>query len=172
MKVKHHFWCNLLIWHALVATIVSAVPHFDCICPNGAHKPYCFSEVVSGISCCPSDARDQLAGNGTFNDEMLSRNSGDCPLCHVASKATRINSLAQVQMPGCRKTFVNGSELAANPLPQDDVRDLAGANALMASPIGLDSDSVIPRLDYHRTSRLHNSLPPDDLVITLCHFVI
>ena len=52
-------------WLTAVMTLVAAVPHFDCRCPDGRVKPFCLSIARDASGCCCGATCCSSAKGGT-----------------------------------------------------------------------------------------------------------
>src|SRR5438067_5740079 len=50
-------------WLAAGTMLFAGIPHSDCVCPNGGHKPFCLSAPSAGGCCCGGACCSESEGN-------------------------------------------------------------------------------------------------------------
>lgn len=165
------------VWLAAVTTLVAGLPHFDCVCPNGTHKPFCLgvssprTGCCCGGSCCSSSSGGKCCCQAQDSSADAQANQSSCcesqrkPSSETPSKGIRVNNSC------CQKTAVAAEFIGFSPTNESAKQSMtAGFSALL------------PQLSFALTEPMAGSSsfpwscyglpPPTDLVITLQHFLI
>jgi hypothetical protein len=144
---------SALVWLAVIATPVAAVPRIACVCPDGKVKPR------SG-DCCLKDR--------TVPSPSVAQPSPKA--CCKSGHASGGVSPTSVTAPRCHTTLADSTDAVINPqttLPDDSV----SGSALPHPPDQLPNRDTSPTVT---TSKVTNGFdpPPTDRVVVYCHFVI
>jgi hypothetical protein len=161
-------------WLTAVMTLVTGLPHFQCQCPNGSIKPYCFGVFCSSTGCCCnnvcSGGPKGFCRNGRGAAQGKGRAACCCRNTGSLSAPGSSSGKPQVQTTGCQKSLVQQQHFVNS--ASTKVTHNRGA-----------IDSILPafttfsRLDPARNTaakqRIHSAAPPPlDLVIVLQRFLI
>jgi hypothetical protein len=156
----------VLVGLSTLMTTVAGIPHFDCRCPNGDVKPFCFGlssgrsgcccAVRGGTCCChvrrsPSAARAKKApccarGPGQSKSE---------PAPHGQSV---------VDANGCAKRLADPVTLAFTAKPTPSVYLLADVGLPLQAVLVSSATSGAPGQPF---GQAHLSAPPPDLLTLL-----
>jgi hypothetical protein len=161
-------------WLTAVMTLVAGLPHFQCQCPNGSIKPFCFGVFCSSTGCCCnnvcSGAPKGVYRNGRGAAQGKGRAACCCRNTGSPSAPRSSSGTPQVQATGCQKSLVQHQHFVTS--ASTKVTHNRGA-----------IDSILPafttfsRLDPARATAakqgLHSAAPPPlDLIIVLQRFLI
>src|SRR5262249_51747992 len=111
----------LAVWMTAGMIILAGIPHLDCVCPNGHHKPFCLGAPEG--RCCCGGACCSASGGG----------EGCC--CHASGQAPQGQAEhlsccdqeqgqqsedtaapeAQLHNTGCKRTLAEGALVAVAP---------------------------------------------------------
>jgi hypothetical protein len=145
---------------AAFLTLLSGIPHLDCLCPNGHIKLFCLSSASGSSSCCCRGSCCQ-AGAGE-------KKPAGCCCCHGRHARGHTTPVSRVSTPPCRKTL-SPSETATLPVRAATSSHDAPAPAAAAPVVALAPTAVPGCLlswqGYHQP-------PPTDLVISLRRLTI
>lgn len=174
--IRRTAWAAL-IWLTAASTVLAGFPHFDCRCPNGQVKPFCFGFCSKTAGCC-------CGGTGCSAKAgcPCCRRAGDAPssgqsrkaaCCHQqASGPGKFSAQGGLDVAGgrCTKTLVQPELLSDGRDTHASVRAASLSDALPGQPFlaGLRADSV-RGLDRGLT---HSLAPLSDLVIALRRLLI
>lgn len=157
-----------VVWLTALMTLVTGLPHFDCLCPDGHHKPFCFGFCFQSTGCCVSGCCVRSEKSSPKADATET-----CCSCHCKPKPSHTQPVPQAQLEsqGCRKTFVQADFAIIT-----TARRAAGDTSTLVAPvpafdsvvIGLDPFDLNGRLTWQRCS----IPPPTDLVVHLKHLLI
>ena len=161
-------------WLTAVMTLVASLPHFQCQCPNGSIKPFCFGVFCSSTGCCCNNVCSGgpkgfcRSGRGA----ALGKGRAACCCSHSGSPSASgsASGKPQVQATGCQKSLAQQEHFVTSAFAKVTHNRVA-------------FDSIVPafttfsRLDTARTlaakQGLHSAAPPPtDLVIVLQRFLI
>jgi hypothetical protein len=161
-------------WLTAVMTLVASLPHFQCQCPNGSVKPFCFGVFCSSSGCCCGDVCSGGPKDSQCNSKATPARKGRAPCCcaHPISKAQPKSSDGPpcIEGRGCQKSLAQQQPFA--PLaPTKGVHGLGTADqTLLSAAIPTPLGSARPGTEM---SVLHLAVPPpSDLVILLQRFLI
>lgn len=166
-----------VVWLTAATTLIGGVPHFDCVCPNGNHKPFCFGFGCGGNgcccagSCCSCAANSSLVPGSSTHSAKATQSKSPC-CCHKAKQPPRVgpNPSPQMQCPGCHKTLIQ-AELVVAPTEPNAAQLFTAEWSVIA--VGIPLDLVVPSPAGSWTVwEPHRLPPPTDLVIALRHFLI
>src|SRR5260370_3243049 len=124
-------------WLTAVMTLLTAVPHFDCRCPDGQFKPFCLSisrdasgcccggtccsSTEGGRSCCRARSRvapEQMQTGSCCQHQDRQTNGSPGTQQEVRPRGFTINMApAEVLPPPTRPTLVDKHVTPAAPLP-------------------------------------------------------
>jgi hypothetical protein len=144
------------VWLATVLTLLSGVPRFTCVCPDGTVHSSILGVLCGGASgCCCSPSADDPAG---------AQEKSCCSIGH-AGKAAGNSTPCPHNSSHCRKTVALSDAQAVPFAPNlGDLQPLA-LEAAFSSPATL---TVLPR-----SAVLTNGLsPPTNLIVHLGRLVI
>lgn len=163
----------VLVWLTVVTTLIASVPHFDCVCPNGKHKPFCLGVCSSrtggcccGGSCCVSASGEKCCGQA---QQPSSDPQGEQSCCGESKEQSKPDTPAKVnQVKGscCTKTLAQGAFVVT---PTKVTAEQNGLS-VPVSPSTVVLPAPMPAASL--LSWEHQLPPPTDLVITLQHFLI
>jgi hypothetical protein len=161
------------IWLTAVTTLIAGVPHFDCLCPNGRHKPFCSGIVSShtgcccGGSCCSSSAGKACC---QAEDSSPRRQAPCCGDSQPPNADARIPGI-HVSARCCQKTFAQEEFVGVCLVKKSDKQNLTERFSVPLLPLA--ADPTVPQVRRPLPSGLPYELPPPpDLVIALQHFLI
>jgi hypothetical protein len=161
-------------WLTAIMTLVTGLPHFQCQCPNGAVKPFCFGIFCSSSGCCCGDVCSGGAKDSRSNARAVPTRKGRPACCraHADSRPTPKHSDGppRVEGRGCHKTLAQQQQLApsdATKIVHDEgAADLAVLTSTIRTPFGSARNGTA-------VNGLHLAAPPpSDLVIVLQRFLI
>jgi hypothetical protein len=147
-----------LTYLTAILLLFAGLPRFECRCPNGYIKLFCFGSVspVSGNSCC----RDHGARN-TGPAKQISC----CGHCHGGSQSGPSPCNSQLQAPGCQKMLVQAEVFASA-----SGKTLAPADYLSVPHALL---LALPTATQHPIfGPFHLLTPPTDLTVFLQRLLI
>jgi hypothetical protein len=177
MKFAHHTVQAGFIWLTALTTLFTNLPHFDCICPNGDHKPFCVSGLFTSPDCC----RGSCCSSSTAQKSRLQAQETP-PSAHTQKCSCCRNGSSPIEHDGtgpgsrlvgncCRKTLVQ-NEFA--PLGMEKTTPTPDGTS--AFPQILHStpliSCVVSEADEVFFSPQNTQPPPIDLVIALQHILI
>jgi hypothetical protein len=143
---------------AALMTVLAGAPHFDCVCPDGSLKVFCFGSSSDASGCC-CGACSPAAPCGPHH--------GDRPAC-CRHGGTPTHKGAAVEAPGCMKTLAPAQDLGRAPhkatAPQE-----APAVGLLAHPACPAASA--PAL-ARRRGPLPSPAPPADLLTLLQRYLL
>jgi len=158
------------VWLTALMTLITGLPHFDCLCPNGHHKPFCLGLCSQSTGCC-------CAGGCCVRSEVSSSPNADTPetccSCHHKARPsqTKQDPPAQLESPGCRKTIVQPDFAIVT-----TARSAAVDPSDLVSPVPAFASVVEGPCPFDRNGRLawqcYRIPPPTDLVVNLKHLLI
>jgi hypothetical protein len=161
-------------WLTAVMTLVAGLPHFQCQCPNGAIKPFCFGVFCSSSACCCGNGSSGGPKDSRRNARPVAGRKGRPACC-----CGRTNSLAKpkdsggppcVDGKGCQKSLTQQQQFAPT-TPTKIVHDPGAADPALCTSAALALLASARTPD--EVSRLHFAdPPPPDLVIVLQRFLI
>jgi hypothetical protein len=155
-----------------IMTLIAGSPHFDCLCPSGRFKSFCFAfffspsgSCCSHEGCCPELQPDR---------DSQAPPEGSCCCCHAKahpSSDTTSQTNAQLGQTGCQKTLL-GAKAATLSLGGQAAAVKLFLNLLVAVlPYALPNP-VIPTHDVGRGEGINGLPPPTDLVTVLQQLLI
>ena len=162
------------------STLIAGTPHFDCRCPDGSIKRFCFSSASGESSCCCSSGCSKANNDGKSccrKQPSVSQSPAKPACCCKQSKSTPFpiasNSNPEngpaVRSTCCQKTL-------ATLEVQSSVRVTATVDE---SCVAHFSAFPAPEIQYVSTAapsrtiwQVHWQPPPTDLVTTLHRLVI
>jgi hypothetical protein len=171
----------LVVWATAATTLLAGTPHFDCRCPDGSIKRFCFGPASGEWSCCFNGK-----GCGAKSNEIKSccrkgRSGSQAtvkPSCCSKQNKRERSSVTPRKQPvdgltlrgaGCQKTL-------AAPEFQSSVRPTTTLDETPALSFVLSSAAALEYLSNGATSRtawqVHWLPPPTDLVTNLRRLVI
>jgi len=161
-------------WLTAIMTLVAGLPHFQCQCPNGAVKPFCFGFFCSSSGCCCGDACASGAKECRPAAKAPPGRKGKAPCCcgRAGRQPTRApaDPNPHVQTRGCAKSFAPQQNLAPAGAPKMIGDQGIGGPFLPVALAFAHVDSAAARAD-DRGVHLP-APPPPDLVIVLQRFLI
>lgn len=156
-----------------VTTLIAGLPHYDCICPNGDHKPFCLSRPVQrngcccGGACCSSSPGGKCCCQGS--DWGVNTKKGCCQDKQPSLKEPRSGSA--VGSLCCQKTFAQSEFVAVTSAKPAAGQAFADSLSLpLPQPALVSCGPMAGRCQFSWHN--YGLPPPPDLVITLQHFVI
>src|ERR1019366_7460198 len=168
----------LTVWSTAAATLLAGTPHYNCRCPDGSIKRFCFSSASGQSSCCcngmdcflktsegKSCCRKQTAGNqGAANP------SGCCKASksQVASVSKPVKELT-VGGACCQKTLAEREFQSS--VRGTTIVDEASV-AVFVSPAARAIEYFSNAAPRRTIFLVHWSLPPTDLVMALHRLTI
>ena len=160
-------------WLTAIMTLVASLPHFECQCPNGSIKPFCFGVFCSSSGCCCGDVCSGAPKGSRCDAGPAPARKGRPACCcgHSGGRpAPQDSGPPRLEGKGCQKTLAQQQQLAAS-APTKVVHDRGVAHAALLAPTALG-----PVGSAH-TGAERNGLhlaapPPPDLVIVLQRFLI
>ncbi len=166
-------------WLTAIMTLVAGLPHFQCQCPNGSIKPFCFGIFCSSSGCCCGDVcsgagrggvTPPLRGNVRAVPGRKGRPACCCPRPVSRSTPQHSDGPPRVENRGCRKSLAQQQQLAPSSATKI-VHDRGAVDtALLTPPARTPLDSARTGTDV---GGLHlTAPPPPDLVIVLQRFLI
>lgn len=164
----------VLVWLTAVTTLIASVPHFNCVCPNGNQKQFCFLSLSSsgagcccGGSCCAIDSVKKCCDQGGL--AAGSQGEQTCCCCETKGQSKPQAPANDTQFDGrsCTKTLASGESVVA-PAKECNEQDSSGLSVPTSPLIPLRAVSPVPCLSME----VYQLPPPTDLVITLKHFII
>jgi len=163
-------------WLTAATFLVTAVPHFRCVCPNGHVKPFCLSVLSQttgcccGGACCPANQGGrcccQPGGDGL---PSAGAEGGGCcaegpPLRPRPAEGTD----SHLRGTSCHKTPAVEELLA--PAPERLAgQDWAGPGLVLPPA---DTAAFSPFVPRQLSWQSYQLPPPTDLVITLQHLLV
>ena len=163
----------MMVWATAATTLLAGTPHYDCRCPDGSIKTFCFGSTSGESSCCCSGACSKAKNRKSCcrKDSSGSRSAAKPACCCKQSKPAGA-SVASAKMP-LNEPVVRGSccqKILVEPEIQSSVRastivdETPGvvAAVLLAAKIEYLSDVALGR-----TWEVHWLPPPTDLVTAL-----
>jgi hypothetical protein len=160
-----------------LSTLIAGVPYFDCVCPNGNHKPFCLgvsspqTGCCCGGSCCSSSAGKCCCCKA--QDSSPDEQSEQSCCCKSQQQSSTDAPAKGIRVEGscCQKTLASNEFLSISP-----TKEIAKQNSMDRFFVPLPQPvSVPPALAAGRrlfSSHRCDLPPPPDLVITLQHFLI
>ncbi len=164
-------------WLTAVMTLVAAVPHFDCRCPDGRVKPFCLGIARDASGCCCGGTCCSSNKGGTCccaSHKQASSGETRVTSCcnhHQDRKTSRSPDYRQVvSHSGCTKT-----------LAQPQVVTISHGKAAFAKAVTFEaflSPQPAPLLSLPTTGygypgwEEHLLPPPTDLLTMLCRLII
>lgn len=144
---------------------VTGIPHFECRCPDGNIKKWCFGIACTPEGCCCGD------------ESCCCHEKGSCCSCPGESPDSEGQARSCAHQPtasgqwddrGCIRTLQQGDPIISSS-PKSDV--LPESPALVAIPCS--SHTPVPqRLNVSNTWRIPLTPPPTELIILFEHFLI
>ncbi len=160
-----------------IMTLIAGLPHFDCVCPSGQHKPLCLGITAPrggcccGGACCSSSSGQKCCGGASQETPPAAQSQARC--CRQRQPRARGDRPTPgLDATGCRKKTVTGESIiavaptqsSAKQTPADSFSVPVAQLAIIASaPMTGNSP-----LSWHE----YELPPPTDLVIVLLHFLI
>lgn len=177
MKFAHRTVQAVFVWSTAVTTLFANAPHFDCVCPNGDHKPFCFVGLFTPVAGCCCGSGSCCSSSPSENGCQTERGSptdhvGKRPCCYKNTATNHDTNKSGSDVTGrcCQKTFVTGN-FAVVPVHKTTVKqDSSNVFAIVLLQDALVS--YVPTGDDFFFSRPNSQPPPTDLVISLQHFLI
>ena len=165
------------VWLTAATTLLASVPHFDCICRDGALKSFCLGfSTARGDCCCAGSCCLGPSSDKTLSGARDAPPTGQeqkPPCCKNKSRSSTdgASTGSQVQGKCCQKALAY-SDVASVALEKTTTKqDLANVFAVPFSDDTLASWG--PTAEHVYFSRQHSQAPPPiDLVISLQHFLI
>jgi hypothetical protein len=171
----------LIVWSTAATTLLAGTPHFDCRCPDGSIKRFCFNSTTSESPCCCSGTS---CGSNSNDAKSCCRkkNSGSQsttkPSC-CCKKSMAQNTSVVAGNPPATGLVVRGTccqKTLAETEIQSSVRATATVDETPCLVFVLHSAEGIAYLSNEAPSRTNwqvHWLPlPTDLVTTLHRLVI
>jgi len=162
----------LAVWMTAGMIILAGIPHLDCVCPNGHHKPFCLGSSSEGGCCCGGACCSASDGGG-----------GCC--CHASRQAVQVQTEhqsccgqeqgqqsedpsapdAQLHNTGCKRTLAEAVLVAIAPAKPTVPASLpVSAELTVALSFSHSASCWLLWPNFHP--------PPTDLVVALQHFLI
>ena len=148
---------------AALMTVLAGAPHFDCLCPDGSLKSFCFGSGSNASECC-CGACSPAAPCGSCGPQHSDR-----PAC-CRHGGTPTHEGPAVEAPGCVKTLPPAQDLGQAPtkVTTNHARLVA---AVATGPFALPP--LQPALAHAQTpGTLPSPAPPTDLLALLQRFLI
>ena len=169
---RRTIWAGLS-WLTAVMTLVAGFPHFQCQCPNGSIKPFCFGVFCSSTGCCCNVCSGGPKGYcRTGKGAVLGKGRAACCCRHTSSSSVPGSSSGApgVQATGCQKSLVQHQHFVTS-------ASIKVTHNRVAFDSILPAFTTFSRLDPARAMAakqgLHSAAPPpSDLVIVLQRFLI
>jgi integrase len=171
----------LIVWATAATTLLASTPHYDCRCPDGTIKRFCFSSTTSESSCCCSGtgcgSKSNDAKSCCRKGASSSKSTTKLSCCCKPSKPQHTSVVAgnqpvnglTVRGTCCQKTLAQ-SEI------QSSVRATTIVDETPSLVFVLHSAEGIEYLSNAAPSRtiwqVHWLPPPTDLVTILHRLVI
>jgi hypothetical protein len=171
----------MIVWATAATTLLASTPHYDCRCPDGTIKRFCFNSTTSESPCCCSGTNCGSNSNDAKSccrKKTPSRQSTTKPSCCCKQSKAQNNSVVAGNPPAtgvivrgtcCQKTLAE-SEI------QSSVRASATVDETPSLVFVLHSAEGIEYLSNAASSRsiwqVHWLPPPTDLVTILHRLVI
>lgn len=156
---------TVLVWLTAAMTLAAGTPHFNCRCPNGRVKAFCFGSAVAKHGCCDGSCCDAKAA-GASGPQAASASC--CGQHHKPAPNVPARTEGWLTGSHCTKTFVQPT-VSTIQSPQKPILKDATLSVLLAfqSPLiwAAPMEPCRSRQKYQRP-------PPTDLVIALQHFLI
>jgi hypothetical protein len=160
-------------WLTAITTLVAGLPHFQCQCPNGSIKPFCFGVYCSSSGCCCGDVCSGGPKDSPCNAKAAPARKGRPACCggHSGGRpAPQDSGPPQLEGKGCQKSLAQQQQLAPSSVTKIAYDRGVAHAAYLASPAFTPLDSARTGTDV---GGLHLAAPPPpDLVIVLQRFVI
>jgi hypothetical protein len=161
-------------WLTAIMTLVAGLPHFQCQCPNGAVKPFCFGIFCSSSGCCCRDACSSGSKECRPTQKAIPDKKGKAPCCcgRAGRQPTRAPAGAkpEVQTRGCAKSLAQQQNLAPAGAAKA-VHDQGAAEPLFPAALTFAQVDSAPR--GADCGRIHLTAPPPfNLVVVLQRFLI
>ena len=163
-----------IVWLTAGMSFVAGLPHFDCVCPNGNHKPFCFgfgfgADGCCGRACCSSTPTTEPIASQPTTEPV---NEACCCCCHTTRAPSHASfPTLEARSAGCHKTLVQAT-LVVEPVSSISLdSDLARSLSLPSvtdQSLSLSAGTG----DWSVSWEPQRLPPPTDLVIALRHFVI
>ena len=162
-------------WLTAVMTLLTAVPHFDCRCPDGQFKPFCVSISRDASGCCCGGTCCSSIEGGRSCCRARSRvapeqmQTGSC--CQHQDRQTNGSpgNQPEVGPRGCTRTVAPAEVLTRSPGMTTVDKDLT-TEALL--PQAVDVVCRPTMAGAHPCWQSHQIAPPTDLIISLQRFLI
>jgi hypothetical protein len=169
----------MMVWATAATTLLAGTPHFDCRCPDGSIKRYCFSSASGESSCCCSGTCSKANDDKSCcrKQKTSSQSTAKHACCCKQSKsqggsvATGSNPVNGPAVRGtcCQKSLANlefQSSVRVTAVVDD--ASVAHVFVLPAMDIEYFSNAAPSRTVW----QVHWLPPPTDLVTTLHRLVI
>jgi hypothetical protein len=161
-------------WLTAITMLVAGLPHFQCQCPNGAIKPFCFVVVYSSSGCCCSDACSGAPKDSRCNPEAASSRTGRPACCCAHSRGRRTpqdsGGAPRLEGKGCQKTLAQQQQFAPAAATKS-VNERCVAHAVCVASVAVTPCG--PAGAMTNLGGLHLAAPPPpDLVVVLQRFLI
>lgn len=167
---------GVIVGLTVCTTMLTSLPHFDCVCPNGQHKPFCLN-VSSSKGCCCGGTCCIAGGNGgdccCSARELLADTAIPTNCCHQEQPSPPVpGTPTEAKHNGCTKTLAVSTFVGIAPGESSAI-----APTLTAPGWFLPTQSTIVSRSYSQTDPGRRSWPnshppPTDLVIDLRRFLI
>jgi hypothetical protein len=169
----------MMVWATAATTLLASTPHFDCRCPDGSIKRYCFSAASGESSCCCSGTCSKAYdGKSCCRKQSSSRQSTAKHACCCKQDKSQSSSVASGSKPRkgpavrgacCQKALANlEAQSSVRVTTVIDEATLAHLFVLPAMEIECVSTTAPSRTIW----QVHWLPPPTDLVTTLHRLVI
>ena len=163
----------MMVWATAATTLLAATPHYDCRCPDGSIKTFCFGSGAGESSCCCSGTCSKAKnGKSCCRTGSSGSRSTAKPACcckqskpagaSVASEKKPLNEPV-VRGSCCQKILVQPEiQSSDRASPIVDETPVVATAVLLAAKIEYLSDVALSR-----TWQVQWLPPPTDLVTTL-----
>jgi hypothetical protein len=163
----------MMVWATAATTLLGSAPHYDCRCPDGSIKSFCFGSSSESSCCCSGsccsikNCRNQTSGSKSATKPACCRKQSNSQGSSIASGSKPFDGIT-VGGTCCQKT-------PAQPEMQPSVR----ANTIVdEAPTAVFLHLSAKEIESHwnaapnRTWQFHSLPPPTDLVTTLHRLTI
>jgi hypothetical protein len=167
---------SLFVWLTAAMTLVAGTPHFNCRCPNGQVKLFCFGLTSKTTACCCNGgccAKEEEDGK-----TCCSSQTDVAPSCCCCSNRHARRATAELESKGI-STGAARTGCCTKTLAAQEPRSVTSPEKkpAKAAVFGLHVASVVtPARGLFGTFQLppheHQRPPPTNLVISLQHFLI
>jgi hypothetical protein len=167
-----------LVWLTAVGVLAAGLPRYQCRCPDGRLKLFCFGASSQATGCCCNGgccSASQESPGCRAPDRAPASRVGKAGCCCCETHPERAGATApspyHVESLGCQKTLTPSDLVAVAPA-QSPVHDGLDVEAFVppadSPPPPWLPDATQPLLSWQS----YSIPPPTDLVIVHLHLVI